>query len=201
MRFAMQDPRLATLLPNTRVIAYFFHLRGQSLAQKSFHGMLTEILYQLLACGPQVYRHVAPLYDGLVHSQRKKTPDWDTETLQEAIITALTWERSTTNPERARYIFFIDALDENAHESENKMLLSFIRRMEALAQTQLIHNGIKICLASRPWLIFQKDLGSDPRVPSFAIHDFTKGDIETYTRRHLLQALPAGADDSLSEER
>jgi len=80
------------------------------------------------------------------------------------------------------------------------MLVSFIKRMESLAQRLPPNDSIKICLASRPWPIFQKELGNNARIPSCAIHDFTAGDIESYTSRHLLQALPAGAVDSLSHE-
>jgi hypothetical protein len=63
---------------------------------------------------------------------------------------------------------------------------------EAFSQRKekLPGNVLKICLASCPWPIFQKELGNDLRIPKFAIHDFTKQDIKKYTSQHLTSAMP-----------
>jgi hypothetical protein len=115
MKFAMQDSRLAKILPNTNIIAYFFHLHGKHVAQKSFKDMLTEILYQLLEDKPRLFSSVGALCRSLVQTQRTGTPDWDTNSLQSAVFSALLppsadtvtpkiffsltlWTRMRTNP-------------------------------------------------------------------------------------------------------
>ncbi|KAB5547154.1 hypothetical protein GE09DRAFT_1288834 [Coniochaeta sp. 2T2.1] len=192
MRFAMQDPRLATALPDSKSVPYFFHLRGKSLAQKSFKGMFVELLFQLLADKPRLFldSRIGTLYRRLLRSHRMRKLEWDVDTLEEAILSALSPPASQLSRTPIRYIFFIDALDENANRAEHKMMLSFIRHLAIIADN-LPHypdDMIKVCLASRPWPVFQNEFGHNPRIPSFAIHEFTSGDIQSYTNQHLLES-------------
>lgn len=187
MKFAMQDPRLTKMLPDSRVIAYFFHLRGKNIAQKSFKGMLTEILFRLIQDEPRLFNRVISFYRSLVHAQRTGTPDWDNDSLENAILKAL---RPSERHVLPNYAFFIDALDENVESSEIRNILAFVKRLEKLGST---YRMIKICLASRPWPIFQKEFASNPRI---AIHEFTAKDIESYAASHILEATPAGEVDT-----
>jgi hypothetical protein len=65
MRYALEDSRTMSLQPSNseaRPIAYFFHLRGKSLVQKSLRGMLMELLYQVLQEHPRSFELVKPIF-------------------------------------------------------------------------------------------------------------------------------------------
>lgn len=150
--------------------------------------MLTEILFQLVQDEPRLFTHrVRSFYRSLVHTHRTGTPDWDTDSLENAILGVLRPIESHVLPS---YAFFIDALDENVEESETRNILAFIKRLEELGYT---YRNLKICLASRPWPIFQKEFASNPRI---AIHEFTARNIESYAASHILEAMPAGEVDA-----
>jgi hypothetical protein len=93
---------------------------------------------------------------------------------------------------RDRITLFVDALDENQNQDDNGTLLSIF---DDLIATHRDVRGkpdtpiLKVCLASRPWPIFQERLGDNRRVPSFAMHNFTMQDIRQYAMAHTLRAL------------
>ncbi|KAK6854637.1 hypothetical protein PG995_009730 [Apiospora arundinis] len=81
MRFALSDYRTMEAIPRSEgaPIAYFFHLRGSSLVQKSLKGMLQELLHQILAQFPTFYDLVSQIYDRV-----RRTADasgWDIASL------------------------------------------------------------------------------------------------------------------------
>lgn len=168
-------------------MAYFFHLRGKSLVQKSLLGMLTELLYQILDSYPRFFELIRPIFLDLKRTKR----DWDIRSLSQAMLHIPHLPPNVADC-RERITLFIDALDENQNQDDNANLLGLFDDLRATYKG-VRHKPdapiLKICLASRPWPIFQKRLGNDPRVPSFAIHDFTVQDIEQYTTTQIVKAL------------
>ena len=76
---------------------------------------------------------------------------------------------------------FIDALDEYAGQSED--IARFVTRLAApIAITAHGKLAIRVCVSSRPWTTFTSLLGG---TPGFAIHDWTKSDIEKFAAFRL----------------
>ncbi|KAI0596694.1 hypothetical protein F4775DRAFT_282821 [Biscogniauxia sp. FL1348] len=192
MRFAMQDPRLLSLAPDGegKPLGYFFYLRGKNTAQKSLHGMLRELVYQLLLQFPAYFNCIRPHYESLVLESRSKRPNWDFTSLKECLLSLS--ELPIEGPVRSRFILFIDALDENEFAKENIELVAIMKQLSdsfTREEGNASGNILKICLASRPWPLFQKAFGNNPRIHKFAIHEFTRPDIEGYTSHHLTWAM------------
>ena len=165
-------------------LAYFFHLRGKSLVQKSLRGMLMELLYQVLEKYPRCFELIRPTFLNL----KRLKQDWDIRSLSQAMM-HIPHIPSAMPGRRDHITMFVDALDENQNQDDNKTLLSIFDNLNATyrgLKTKPDAPVLKICLASRPWPIFRQRLGDSPRVPSFAIHDFTTSDIREYTNSQLL---------------
>lgn len=165
-------------------MAYFFHLRGKSLVQKSLRGMLMELLYQVLEKYPRSFELIRPIFMNL----KRLKQDWDIRSLSKAIL-HIPYIPPAVPGCRDHITIFVDALDENQNQDDNNTLLSIFDNLNTTykgVRVRLDSPLLKICLASRPWPIFQQRLGDDPKVPSFAIHDFTTNDIQEYTNSRLL---------------
>ena len=189
MKFAMRDPRTLALLdenPDLKwtFIAFFFHDRG-SLVQKSLLGMLQEIIDSIVQQLPQLVSHAIVQYKQLVKLQRTKYPKWSIGALK-AAMTGMLEQRNV----RIRWLFFLDALDE--HEGDNEELIKLIQGWAQKADGRYVR--LKICIASRPWNIFQQSFGN---TPTFAIDHYTTEDIRVYTRSRINNA---GNSDRLLKE-
>jgi hypothetical protein len=193
MRFALEDERFTDLLPESVgvPIAYFFHLRGKSMVQKSLDGMLKEILYQLLRQFPHFYPLIEPVY----HDRLRAAKDhpWDNQSLIDTVM-RIPQITSIRQGVRDRIFLFIDALDENEDQQENEKMMRMIKDLSTQYRRTVTRSGaplLKICLASRPWPLFKRELGLSARIPSFAIHDHTVDDIRTYASSLLAEPLAA----------
>lgn len=190
MRFALEDSRTMSLQPSgskSHPMAYFFHLRGKSLVQKSLRGMLMELVYQLLERFPTSFKCIRPIFLKL----RRLKQDWDIRSLSEALFTIPRLPPNLPGC-RDRVTIFVDALDENQNQNENSNLLSIFDNLNDIymgLRDRPDAPVLKICLASRRWPIFRKQLGDNLRVPSFAIQDFTAEDIRQYTTTHIVKAV------------
>ena len=219
MKFAMRDPRLLELLssqaeenfelqatralrmdPDAQILqsrtdeltwtvaAFFFHDRGLQI-QKTLTGMLQEILCSILRQVPALVSRVMPIFTDLAQTQRRRKPEWDLEHLQSALMSIVV-QREV----RVRILFMVDALDE--HSGDNEKLASLLETLIRKADNDYV--GIKICLASRSWTIFEEHFGS---CPGFAIHDYTKTDIFNYVTSRLRlesQILQSAEEESLT---
>lgn len=187
MRFALEDSRTMSLQPSDSKgdpMAYFFHLRGKSLVQKSLRGMLMELLYQVLGQYPRSFELIQPIFANL----KKLKREWDVRSLSQALLQMPHIPPAVPGC-RDRVTLFVDALDENQNQDDNNNLLSIFEDLSTTYRSVRAKGDapvLKICLASRPWPIFRQRLGDDDRVASFAIHDFTRKDVEGYTESQLL---------------
>lgn len=146
-----------------------------------------ELMYQVLDRYPRFFGLIRPIFLDL----KRMKQNWDIRSLSQAILHIPHLPPAATGC-RDHITFFIDALDENHDRDNNSTLLSIFDNLVATYRN--VRNKpdapvLKICLASRPWPIFRKRLGNDPRVPSFAIHNFTLQDIQQYTTTRLIKAL------------
>lgn len=219
MKFAMRDPRLLELLSSQTeenlelqatgtlrmdsdarslqsrsdgfiwtIAAFFFHDRGSEM-QKTLTGMLQEIVCSILRQIPALFSCVMPIFTDLAQTQRRRKPQWDCEHLQSALI-AIVAQREV----RVRILFLVDALDE--HSGDNEQLAFLLEKLIKKADNDYV--GIKMCLASRSWTIFEEHFGS---CPGFAIHDYTKSDIFNYVTSRLRlesQILQSAEEESLT---
>ena len=219
MKFAMRDPRLLELLSSQTeenlelqatgtlrmdsdarslqsrsdgfiwtIAAFFFHDRGSEM-QKTLTGMLQEIVCSILRQIPALFSCVMPIFTDLAETQRRRKPQWDSEHLQSALV-AIVAQREV----RVRILFLVDALDE--HSGDNEQLAFLLEKLIKKADNDYV--GIKMCLASRSWTIFEEHFGS---CPGFAIHDYTKSDIFNYVTSRLRlesQILQSAEEESLT---
>ncbi|KAI0909375.1 hypothetical protein F4823DRAFT_562928 [Ustulina deusta] len=192
MRFALEDPRSESLLPPSvgHPMAYFFHLRGKSLVQKSLQGMMQELLFQTLKQFPDFFVALKPIYERIV-SKKGVSAEWDLEDLMEGF--SLIPDLAASSIEgRPRIFLFIDALDENQGQKNNEKLVRVLKDIVRKYQVRKAQPGtplLKICLASRPWPLFHLAFGEQPRIPSIAVNEFTLADIKAYTQSLLLKPL------------
>ena len=220
MKFTMRDPRLLELLSYQTeenlelqatgtlrmdldarslqsksddfiwtIAAFFFHDRGSEM-QKTLTGMLQKIVCSILRQIPALFSCVMPIFTDLAQTQRRKKPQWDSEHLQSALI-AIVAQREV----RVRILFLVDALDE--HSGDNEQLAFLLEKLIKKADNDYV--GIKMCLASRSWTIFEEHFGS---CPGFAIHDYTKSDIFNYVTSRLRlesQILQSTEEESLTD--
>ena len=141
--------------------------------QRTLTGMLQQILYSILGQVPALFYCVMPLFTELVQTQRRRKPEWDSEHLQSALISIVAQREI-----RLRILFLVDALDE--HSGDNEQLASLLETLIKRADNNYV--GIKMCLASRSWTVFEEHFGN---CPGFAIHDYTKPDIFNYVTSRL----------------
>lgn len=76
-----------------------------------------------------------------------------------------------------RFVFFIDGLDECS--GDHKFLIDLLKEMAASTH-------VKICLASRPWTVFQDAFRSNP---SLMLQHLTRKDIRFYAHNKFYQHL------------
>jgi hypothetical protein len=123
-----------------------------SVVQKSLSGLLLSLVYQL-------FQQRADLIDSTVPSSR-----WQSDLLQEAQIIkwteaelqeALKSFTSKACPE-AKVLLLVDGLDEYDGTDEQRMdMISLFKGLTAI-------DGVKVCVSSRPWVIYKDTFKSCP---------------------------------------
>jgi hypothetical protein len=209
MKYALNHKTTMHLLQlsspgNWSTLSFFFHDRGSDI-QKSIHGLMEELVFQLLSehqnLIPLVYHlRLRRLIEISGKPQRSGAPvfdsrtTWNKDELEEAVRilnTVTPRERQSTWPleqlEKAfkiiatqstiplKVCLFIDALDE--HSGDHGRLLALIRRLEQKDATDTVI--LKICVSSRPEPSFVVGFAS---CPQFKVHYHTRDDIARYAQ-------------------
>jgi hypothetical protein len=174
MKRLVDDPQTSHLLcewsgAQTLVVAsYFYWIKGTEL-QRSDVGLLRCILYDYLRQCPTVMPHVFPdlWANNMAKMPSRVTVDWKREDLIQAFrrLTAL-------DTKSAHLCLFIDGLDE--YQGDHQDLIEIIQYLSQLK--------IKICVASRPWNVFEETFG---RLPQLRMQDLNEPDIQLYVRDKL----------------
>ena len=97
--------------------------------------------------------------------------EWTEQEFLEALQSLKTQPKSSA---KLKSCFFIDGLDE--YEGDHAWIAKFLKDLVALPH-------FKICVSSRPWIIFQDAFGSSATM--LRVQDMTVQDIERYTQSEL----------------
>jgi hypothetical protein len=145
------------------IIASFYFWAAGSQVQMSQSGMFLSLLYQILEKCPEAIPFVSPgRWEALcLFSDDPK--GWTEEELCEMLRVAVLHVGSIAN-----LCLFVDGLDE--FDGKHDQLLCLFKDLVS-------HPAVKICTASRPWIIFED---SFKHKPNLMLEDLTYSDIKEY---------------------
>ncbi|XXH01454.1 hypothetical protein Hte_007814 [Hypoxylon texense] len=133
--------------------------------QKSKEGLYRSLLHQILRDSPEAISHISPKrWESLCLYGGDQIPFTEIE-LRHALRKAITFVDSTKDPR-----LFIDGLDEFSGE-HNDLIKLVTETAEA--------SSVKICVSSRPWLVFEDSLKDKP---SLMLKDLKFNDITKYVK-------------------
>ena len=183
IKFLCQDIRTQEALQDWReetVILSFFFLRSGSALQRSFKGLLTALLYQLLQKDAHISRQL--LYDRPTLKLKSTNADWSIKEITEILLLTLTL---TKDP----LCVFLDGLDEFDSEEGYDKVLKTIDRLTSSEDGP----PLKICVSSRPEPELKQKFN---HCPNLKLQDLTREDMIIYAS-DLLQEAPAEMRTSL----
>jgi hypothetical protein len=155
-------------------VASFYFWNGGSLDQRSQAGLLKCLLYEILQCRRNLIRRLFPdewlQYRSFVTARRRPDSQLPLRKLKAAFI-----RLSNIVGPQLKICLFVDGLDECEEGLEGLDHESLIELFLAVAASPYI----KVCLSSRPWIVFEDSFQS---APSFRMQDLTCSDIRNYTR-------------------
>jgi hypothetical protein len=183
---------------------FFFWNSGNS-EQKSQSGLLRALLYQVLKNHPQLAPLVFPSLWARIYSQTVRCLDVEEQDVWSIPKLMRAFDNLTKQTVVALNLFFlIDGLDEfeanpyNHDEMNYEEICAFFKGIGSFP-------NIKVCLSSRPWVVFEDSFDDSP---SLRLQDLTRGDILHYTSsnfrssnsfRRLAQGNPEAAENLISE--
>ncbi|KXJ88181.1 hypothetical protein Micbo1qcDRAFT_235969 [Microdochium bolleyi] len=160
--------------PNAKpmMLSAFIWASGDEL-QRSLKCLLCTLLYQLFSQNTLLAKATLHDQSSSLDMKKRTISDWSEAELCRTLAGAI---KSLQQP----IYIFIDGLDEiNPVDGTPERLLDFVRSV-------LTHNNIKLCVSSRPEVIFERSL---QHYPHFRLQDLTCGDMERYTRQKLAKDL------------
>ncbi|KAK5053293.1 hypothetical protein LTR84_002267 [Exophiala bonariae] len=144
-----------------------------SVEQKSLTGLLLSLVHQLFQQRADLVEHSVTSNRWQIASERGVAlRNWSDDELKQVL---KTFARQAC-PD-AKILFLVDGLDE--YDGDDQERLSMIAFLEALAA----EDGVKICVSSRPWVIYKDAFKFCPQL---WLEELTKGDISLYVHDHLL---------------
>ncbi|KAH7308643.1 hypothetical protein B0I35DRAFT_99228 [Stachybotrys elegans] len=153
------------------VASYFFWVNGTE-TQKSQEGLLRSLLYDLLRQNPPAIKKVFPQWWQWFEAgyTDEDIPSWTRQDLIKGLTRLLHGGLTSM-----KYCIFIDGLDE--YEGEHEDLIRVIRGFVS-------YNNVKLCIASRPWNVFEAAFGDDVAFKMY-LEQFNRADIVLYVRDNL----------------
>ncbi|KAJ4311221.1 hypothetical protein N0V94_008060 [Neodidymelliopsis sp. IMI 364377] len=199
MKYIVDSNRTARLLEDWSgvhklVIAkYFFWINGVAL-QRSQEGLLRTLLYDILHQCPELIRHALPdifrvATISLSNSRAWSYLTWTREELLQAF-----QRLNTVGKLDTRFCFFIDGLDE--YEGHHDDLIRTIRSLTKI--------GVKLCIASRPWNVFEEAFGFHKKRKIY-MQDLNKPDMQRFVddrlrgHKNFSKVVGTHADEIVSE--
>jgi hypothetical protein len=146
------------------IAASFFWSAGSDL-EKSHVGLLRALLYQVLDQHPELIQLIFPERWRAVLKLPTQQKPW---TQKELLIALKLLSHAPTS--RLRLFFLIDGLDEFSGDHRD-----LIESLQELNNSP----AIKICVSSRPWIVFESAYGSNENC-SMELHNLTVRDIDIY---------------------
>ena len=150
------------------ITATFFFWNSGVQLQMAQKGLLLSLLYQILRQVPDLIATVSPKQWEALCLFDNDPREWSEPELQHMLRTC-TIEVSKT----MKLCVFVDGLDE--FEGQHQEL---IRLFKDLIQ----YNNVKVCVSSRPWVIFEDAF---QHKPSMMLQDLTYSDIKHYVTTNL----------------
>ncbi|KAF5009679.1 hypothetical protein FDECE_4125 [Fusarium decemcellulare] len=155
------------------IVAGFYFWNAGTDLQKTSEGLLRTLLYQILSTQPDLISQIHPRRWTLlqIFGSEVSLPRW---TIAELIncFNALTSKAGRD----FNLALLIDGMDE--FEGDHKQLVDLVQQMN-------LHEGVKICVSSRPWNIFDDRYR---RGPMLKVENLTKEDIEAFVRDKFSQS-------------
>ncbi|CEJ60586.1 hypothetical protein PMG11_09155 [Penicillium brasilianum] len=152
------------------IIDHFFWINGSSL-HRSQEGLLRSLLFDVFRKCPELIETAFPEQwndsMNLSYDFDDLSLSWDRQELLSGL-QQITLQTASSNT----FCIFIDGLDE--YEGEHEDLVNILSNM---AHT----SPIKLCVASRPWNIFEKALGKS-LTRKLYLENLNKPDIELYVK-------------------
>ena len=176
MRYLYDDTRTRECLAHwaapysPTIVSCFFWNPGTPI-QKSLTGLLRSLLHGILCQRPDLMRIASSWRWQSYDLGETNLSPWTNRELLDAFRTTLESSKDT-----ARFCVFVDGLDEfdgddKARSEVNDLFISL---------SELSH--IKVCLSSRPWLVYEDAFKGRP---SLQLHELTYNDIQNYVRVEL----------------
>jgi hypothetical protein len=172
MKYIFSHRQTANLLAGwsqhrTLVTAGFFFWNSGTSMQMSSKGLLQTILYQALEQCPSLVPHVLPARWARYQEHGADLQDWTWSELEHGL-------RTLVCDVSRCFAFFIDGLDEFDGDCKdlNQLVLSLTKG----------NSNVKMCLASRPWLVFEEAFQQKPWL---RVEDLTAGDIKLFVTEKL----------------
>ncbi|KAL8794629.1 MAG: hypothetical protein Q9195_002825 [Heterodermia aff. obscurata] len=173
MRYLYNDRRTKSYLdrwshPQEVIFSSCFFWNSGDVLQKSLAGLLRSLLYELLTQRPEEIPLAMPWRCQMFEFGAAQTAPWTVSELLKALECVID---SMAN--RSKICFFVDGLDE--FEGDEAALTEIIDLFCKIAEKE----HVKVCLSSRPWLVFEDAFQSRP---SLRLQDLTRNDIRNYVQ-------------------
>jgi hypothetical protein len=168
--------------PRKLVFARFFFWRPGNMLQTSLFGLVRSLLFHVLEQCPETISSVFPQFWNPANFQPwviRKDLNIDNDEILRAFEEVLKNAEIYTN---RRFCFFIDGLDE--FKEEFRTYGGLIANLNSWVDASA--GGVKICVSSREYHVFQKKLPDHQRI---RLHDLTRKDIEEVINQKLEEHL------------
>jgi len=170
MKFLNADPRTKEFLEEWCVgvplyTAGFFFWNSGTEAQASYDSLLRSLLFGILSTNTSLIPQLFPDRWSVLSLFETDPEPWRATELLRAF-------RKLASPEYQtfRFFFFVDGLDE--FSGDHGEIIAMLQEVAKCPH-------IKICVSSRPWVVFQDAFDTNP---SLILQDLTRADIEHYIR-------------------
>ena len=196
MKFLCSDDRTTGYLRiwagNRRLVfAKFFFWRPGTKLQKSLEGLYRSILFSIAKECPELISTVFPTL--LDHAYSGEKLSYGVAALEPQVIRSM-FNHIISNEDIYKNIcfcFFIDGLDEyeETPQADYQDLVLLLNRW-----TQSSPAGIKICVSSREWNVFEKAFSKEQKL---RLQDLTRGDIQIYIKERFDDLLMIDEDKEM----
>lgn len=159
----------ATTGKSVVILTHYFWSAGSQI-QKSQHGLWRSLLLGLLRQAPDLMPEVCEELWNKLDDVDRKSHNWSLSQLRKSLECF-----SKLSPTGHRFCIFIDGLDEFDGDHSD-MVETLLRLSES--------SHLKLCIASRPWNVFEIGFGGEDRHKIY-IQDLTHQDIVEFTRSRL----------------
>jgi energy-coupling factor transporter ATP-binding protein EcfA2 len=152
------------------ILATFYFWHSGIPLQNTQEGLFRTLLFQILKQHRDLIAAVCPQRLEAIHLFTDAPTSWKTQELG-ATLAAVT----RVIPDEVKLCLFVDGLDE--FSGNHRDLITVFRTL-VLGST----SGVKLCVASRPWVEFQDAFRHDP---SLMLQDLTYSDRKHYVASHM----------------